>query len=479
MNHPVSSRRTSAYALLSAFSIGLSGHSAHAATSGSNGSHDPSRLIESNGKFYVFSTGGGGAVSSNGLAFTSGSRLQLGPWVSSWAPNGTQGFWAPDGIFFGGQYLLYYSVCASSGSGNIPCAVGLVTTPTLDASSPSFKLTDRGKVVANDNSVKFGAIDPAPVVDADGNLWVIWGGGYANPTTADSIWVTRLDNATGLPLTSDPGWKPVSSPGYPVLQGHKEGPYLHYNDGYYYVFWQTGGCCSGASSTYQINLARSSSIKGPYTGDRVFYKSNGSIHGPGHIGIYQCGNVRRFTYHYYPDSGGSVLGENDFTWGSDGWPVAGNPATTPLTPCATNGQGGGGAGGGSNGGGSGLAGAGGAVSNGGSGGDDSSFGGAGSPSASAGSSGAVAAGGDAQAVGAASAPGAAGSTSNVAGAAQAGGAAMPGEPTDGDGGCNVTRTAAKGTFGWAGLLAGLGLVAGIRRRQARRVRATRWHRRVA
>ena len=53
----------------------------------------------------------------------------------------------------------------------------------------------------------------------------------------------------------------------------------------------------------------------------------------------KCG-ASRFTYHYYPDTGGSVLGENELTWGSDGWPVAGAPSTTPLTACADQGAGG-------------------------------------------------------------------------------------------------------------------------------------------
>ena len=47
---------------------------------------------------------------------------------------------------------------------------------------------------------------------------------------ADSIFLTRLDNATGLALTSDPGYKPPASPGYALEKGHKEGPYIHLRD---------------------------------------------------------------------------------------------------------------------------------------------------------------------------------------------------------------------------------------------------------
>lgn len=67
----------------------------------------------------------------------------------------------------------------------------------------------------------------------------------------------------------------------------------------------------------------------------VFYASKRDIgiNGPGHMGIFECGGVERFTYHYYP-TGRSVIGVNSLSWGADGWPVAGPQVTTPLKlPC--------------------------------------------------------------------------------------------------------------------------------------------------
>jgi hypothetical protein len=84
-----------------------------------------------------------------------------------------------------------------------------------------------------------------------------------------------------------------------------------------------------------MHVARSSSITGPYTGDRVFYSSQRGlgINGPGHMGIFRCGQEERFTYHYYPTSR-SVIGVNRLTWGADGWPIAGPQVTSPLQlPC--------------------------------------------------------------------------------------------------------------------------------------------------
>jgi hypothetical protein len=246
-----------------------------------------------------------------------------------------EGVWAPDLIYLNGQYYLYYAIANAQNA----CAIGLVTSPTLNPKSADYKWTDRGLVVSNSGSATYCAIDPAPVLDTSGDLWLSWGSGYTHPSTANTIYVTRLDNMTGLPISNQP------TPGYPLEQGHIEASYLYYHEGSYYLFWNSGGCCSGASSTYEIHVARSPTITGPYTGAKIFYSSTGGIHGPGQIGVYdQCG-ASRFTYHYYPDAGGSVLGENELSWGSDGWPVVGAISNTPLTPCAGGAPDAGGAGG--------------------------------------------------------------------------------------------------------------------------------------
>jgi hypothetical protein len=305
------------------------------ATTGNNGTHDPSRIIESNGRFYFCSTGGRCASSADGLAWTStGLRIPIPSWSTQYAPNGNQGIWAPDIIFYGGAYHIYYAVAGLPAT-HAPCYIGLYMTPTLDSTAAGFKLTDEGMVVnnpTNTSAIQFATIDPAPIIDPLGQLWTSWGSGYGKDTSKLQIWVTRLDT-TGLPLTSDPGYKPPDQPGYGLETGGIEASYVHFHDGYYYLFWNSGGCCSGASSTYTIHVARSASITGPYGTARVFYQSNGSIHGPGHIGIYDACGASRFTYHYYPDTGGSVLGENELSWGSDGFPLAGAPSTTPLKPC--------------------------------------------------------------------------------------------------------------------------------------------------
>ncbi len=322
----------------------LTAASARAQTSGANTTHDPSRIVESDGKFYFCSTGGRCASSTDGLAWsTTGLRITVPSWSTTYAPGGNQGVWAPDIVLYNGVYYIYYSFCGVPAA-NAPCVIGLYTTPTLDSTSSRYKLTDVGMVVnnpMNDATYQFSTIDPGPILDPSGNLWISWGSGYGKDQTQTQLWLTRLDT-TGLPLASDSAYQPPTVLGHALEPGRREGSYVHARNGTYYLFWNEGSCCDGTTSTYTIWVARSpGSITGPYSGAKVFYAGGGDIHGPGHMGIYSACGVERFTYHYYPTAT-SVLGENDLTWSSDDWPVAGATSTTALTPCGAGGTSGGG-----------------------------------------------------------------------------------------------------------------------------------------
>jgi len=322
---------------------------AHAQTSGVNATHDPSRIVESDGKFYFCSTGGNCASSTDGLVWrAAGLKIPIPSWATRYAPGGNQGIWAPDIVVYGGLYYIYYSFCGVPAA-DAPCAIGLYTTPTLDSTSPRFALTDAGMVVnnpMNDSTYQFSTIDPAPIVDASGALALGRGSGYGKDQSKTQLWLTRLD-ATGLALATDPAFMPPAVLGHPLETGRREGGYLHLHGGAYFLFWNEGSCCSGTSSTYTIWVARSTTdVAGPYSGAKVFYAGGGDVHGPGHMGIYSACGVERFTYHYYP-SASSVLGENELSWDGNGWPVAGAASTTSLVPCGNAGAGGasGGAGG--------------------------------------------------------------------------------------------------------------------------------------
>jgi len=478
-------------ALTIPLAIAATAQFAHAATTGANGTHDPSRMIESDGRLYVYSTGGGSKSSSDGLSWTNGPGLFDGgsiPKSTTSVVSNNEGVWAPDVIHLNGQYYAYYAIANAQNA----CAIGLVTSPTLNPSSADYKWTDRGLIVSNTGSDSYCAIDPAPFLDAAGNFWLSWGSGYTHSATAETIYVTRLDNTTGLPSSAD-----SAKPGHPVQQGHIEASYVYYHGGYYYLFWNSGGCCSGASSTYLIHVARSQSVTGPYTGTKSFYGSTGSIHGPGQIGIYdECG-ANRFTYHYYPDSGGSVLGENELSWSADGWPVVGAESTTPIKVCTPAGVSAGSGGSGGTAGSPGTAGAGGAVAQGGAAG--SAFGMGGASSGGASSGGAAVSGSGGEPTDSAGAPGAGGTSASGPQTGGAGGAlgALAGSPsnagaaiaaagtpssgagdapnTSDDGGCSFT---ARRTVGSDAAVAGM-LVLGVALQGMRRRRNRKEPARIA
>ena len=468
-----------------------------AQTSGANATHDPSRIVESDGKFYFCSTGGGCASSTDGLAWSkTGLRIAVPSWSTTYTPGGNQGIWAPDIVFYNGAYYIYYSFCGVPAA-NAPCVIGLYTTPTLDSTSSRYKLTDVGMVVnnpMNDATYQFSTIDPGPILDPAGNLWTSWGSGYGKDQTKTQLWLTRLDT-TGLPLASDAAYKPPTVLGHALETGRREGSYVHARNGYYYLFWNEGSCCDGTSSTYTIWVARSQgSITGPYSGAKVFYAGGGDIHGPGHMGIYSACGVERFTYHYYPTAI-SVLGENDLTWSSDDWPVAGAPSTTALIPCGTGGTSGGGgaAGGGASGGaggGGGTSARGGASGHGGGGGAaGTGAGGASGAGGATGSGGEMGAGGalgsgggvgSGGAVGPGGATGSGGTTgtggAQGAGGISAGSGGLPGGlggagPAGGgasrDPGCSCAVQAAAPAGGTSLLLLAAGSIVAARRRRRR------------
>jgi arabinan endo-1,5-alpha-L-arabinosidase len=248
-------------------------------TSGATGSHDPSRMTLCDGKYYVYSTGGGMKYSSDQVTWTSGpspfaavtpttspatapargrgGRGATPASVRAIVPQ-DRGIWAPDVIFHNNKYYLYYCVAAPLTVSH--CAIGLLTSPTLDPSSPNYKWTDAGVVLSTWNKVvKRSAIDPCPFVDANGDLWMSWGSGYANGSAGDdpTIIISKLDNATGLLSTTD-------TTEYPVAPGHTEGSFVYYRSGFYYAFWNDGGSGPPPNATYRIHVARSKTVTGPY-----------------------------------------------------------------------------------------------------------------------------------------------------------------------------------------------------------------------
>jgi len=271
--------------------------------------HDPSTVVEDNGKYYAFGTGGGGLISDDG------------GWT--WHSGATRpgGGAAPDVIKIGDKFFMVYGATGGGLNGGHAGAIITMWTKTLDPTSPDFGFHD-ASIVASSNGVEDAdSIDPS-FLYANGQLWLSYG------TYFGYIRVLQLDPKTAKPF---PGAKPVNA------SIDMEATDLIYHDGWYYLLGTHGTCCDGANSSYNIRVGRSRSITGPYVdnmgipllkgGGKLVVDGRGRVFGPGHFGLLDLGDgVEKFSMHYEADmerSGRSVLDIRPLLW-KDGWPVGGD-----------------------------------------------------------------------------------------------------------------------------------------------------------
>lgn len=291
---------------------------------------DPS-VIAQRGAYYVFSSGPGIPIRrSTDLVHWQqvGQVFAATPaWALAKVPGATS-IWAPDISYFGGEYHVYYAV---SEYGTNRSVIGLATNTTLDPSSPDYHWVDQGEVIASTpGHSNWNALDPQLAFDSGGEPWLVFGSQWSGIKTA------RIDASTGkllggeahpalVSLAHRPGSRPI------------EAPFVVQHDGIYYLFVSFDRCCMGTASTYKIAVGRSSRITGPYVdasgtpmtrgGGTVILQSQGQYRGPGHNAVLTVGSQSWLFYHTYnaDDDGIPQLQVRPLVWGSDGWPVVGNP----------------------------------------------------------------------------------------------------------------------------------------------------------
>ncbi|MDH7598383.1 MAG: arabinan endo-1,5-alpha-L-arabinosidase, partial [Sedimentisphaerales bacterium] len=272
--------------------------------------HDPSTVVECDGEYYTFGTGGGGLISDDGWAWRRGAVR----------PGGGA---APDVIKIGDRYLVAYSATGGGLGGGHAGRILTMWNKTLDPNSPDFKYSEPVVVASSDGIEDCDAIDPALFLDpTDGRLWCTYG------TFFGYIRIVELDPKTGKRVE---GNEPVN------IAIDCEGTALIYHDGWYYLFGTHGTCCNGTNSSYNIRVGRSKKVTGPYVdhmgvdmlrgGGKLVVASNGRLIGPGHFGLIDLGDgVQKYSCHYEADldrGGRSVLEIRALVW-KDGWPVTGD-----------------------------------------------------------------------------------------------------------------------------------------------------------
>jgi arabinan endo-1,5-alpha-L-arabinosidase len=270
--------------------------------------HDPSTVVFSDGKYYTFGTGAGGLMSEDGWTWHSGA-VRPGGGV------------APDIIKIENRYLVSFATGGGGMSGGHASRVHTMWSKTLDPKSPDFGFHDDTVVASSDGIEDCDAIDPAFLLDpTDGRLWLSYG------TYFGFIRLVELDPKTGKRVVGNQAIN---------IAIDMEATAMMYRDGWYYLLGTHGTCCDGPNSTYNIRVARSRKVTGPFLdnmgidtlngGGKLFVAASGRFVGPGHFGLLDLGDgVQKFSCHYEADldrSGRSVLDIRPLLW-KDGWPVA-------------------------------------------------------------------------------------------------------------------------------------------------------------
>jgi arabinan endo-1,5-alpha-L-arabinosidase len=165
-------------------------------------------------------------------------------WVKSDA-----GMWAPDVVFHGGHYLMYYAAQDT----NLPGGGSAVGVATSD--SPAGPWQDTGTPVvaptpsASDPTSRRWEFDP-DVIYAHGHSYLYFGSYFGG------IFVREL--------TADGTSSIASSERQIAIDNRYEGTFIVKHDGWYYFMGSATNCCNGRLTGYAVFAARSRSPLGPF-----------------------------------------------------------------------------------------------------------------------------------------------------------------------------------------------------------------------
>jgi arabinan endo-1,5-alpha-L-arabinosidase len=287
------------------------------------GVHDPA-MIEENGKYYLFSTGGGLEIRCSDNLITwdlcGGVYFRYPKWIKEVIP-GVGDLWAPDISFYNGKYQVYY---AASTFGSNESAIGLATNTTLDKNHPDYKWQDEGMVIKSERGFDWNAIDPNFVLDKDGNPWLSFGSFWSG------IKLIKLDKETGRRIQGDTSLISIASRA--AAPRAIEAPFIIYRAPYYYLFVSFDQCCQGVNSTYNTRVGRSEDISGPYLdmagldmnygGGTLLREGTERWKGPGHSAIFTKDGIDYLVYHSYDaeNQGRPTLRMEPIIW-LDSWPT--------------------------------------------------------------------------------------------------------------------------------------------------------------
>lgn len=208
-------------------------------------------------------------------------------------PSHGNGVWAPSIRCHDGIYRIFW--------GDPDRGIYCITAedPAGEWSRPHLVIEGRGM------------IDPCPLWDDDGRVWLVhgWAGSRAGFKSVLSVRELAPDcsRAIGEEILIFDG----KHNGNPTV----EGPKFYKRDGWYYIFAPAGGVKEG----WQLVL-RSRNVTGPYEYRNVLAQGNTGIHGP-HQGAWVEDTEGGHWFLHFEDryAYGRVVHLQPMTWDNEGW----------------------------------------------------------------------------------------------------------------------------------------------------------------
>jgi beta-xylosidase len=210
-------------------------------------------------------------------------------------PRHGDGVWAPAIRYYHNEFYIYYP----------DPDFGIYLVKAKNPAGPWGKpvMVMEGK----------GIIDPCPLLDSDGSMYLVHGFAGSRAGIKSVIAVNKLSK-DGTRVVDD---------GVIVYDGHEtdptiEGPKFYKRNGYYYIFAPAGGVPTG----WQLVL-RSKNIYGPYERRVVMDQGKSTTNGP-HQGAWVNTPTGEDWFLHFQDKGvyGRVVHLQPMTW-KDNWPVIG------------------------------------------------------------------------------------------------------------------------------------------------------------
>ena len=271
---------------------------------------DPS-IIEVDGTYYVT-----GSSNDWGPFFPIYKSEDLKTWTfvnytlmerPSWTMSS---YWAPELFYHEGTFYNYYTARSKSGVSSIGVAV---------SADPNKGFIDKGLLLEWGDE----AID-AFVHEEDGQLYLTWKAYGLTRDKPIQILGARL-SADGLKVEGE-AFEVVTAEADSWERGGIEGQCIVERNGFLYLIYSGNACC-GKNCDYQVGVARSKSIKGPWEKfeDNPILDSNANWKCPGHGTAVKSDNKWYYVYHGYSTKGFPYMGRSslisELKWNDDtAWP---------------------------------------------------------------------------------------------------------------------------------------------------------------